>query len=387
MKRVGIILLRGLFFCRVLAAQGGVDEIGFDLGVFHVRPEIFAEAYSDDRVAYASGEVNPDFYGEMGAAVLLKNADARYQLSGDAAYGYRIYSEYTDLNNDFYSGSVLVATRKNPLKYGVVGRVRKTLDYDTSVDLSEGQGPESILTSGVSTYYSAKADVSYEKRVGAHASLVPGYTFFHYFQDFDLGGSAEWQTHQAALLLGYEISSKTRLTLSGAGRLEKNEDEDGIVSTVAIGGDGQSTEKTQWNAEVGISFADYERSGKDRSFFASGRGTWQATDKISAYLFGSSDYQPGFSEGSARQVYRLGYGASWVPVMRWSVHFRGLHDYQEEIGAGSLDPANGKVLHFFTAQLRYDPSPHFSLALIGSYNKDEKVEDQHIASLRATFRY
>jgi len=387
MKISWVFFGAGLFFVLGLTAQAAVDELGFELGVFHVRPEVFSEAFSDDRVTYDAGDVKGDFYGEQGASVFLKNADAQYQLSGDAAYGYRVYSEYTDLNDDFYNGSVLVATRQDPLKYGVVGRVRKTLDYDTSVDLPAGQEPGAILTSGVSIYYSAKADVSYEKRLGDRSSLVPSYSFFHYFQDFDPGGSAEWQTHQAALQLGYEIFPKTRLTLSGSGRLEKNEDEDGIISTVSMGGDGQSSEKTKWNAEVGISFADYELSGKDRSFFASGRGTWQATDKISVYVFGSSDFQPGYNGGAARQVHRLGYGGSWVPVTRWSVHLRGLHDYKEEIGRGGGDPANGKVLHFFTAQLVYNPSKHFSLALIGSYNRDEEVEDQHIASLRATFRY
>ena len=187
MKRSWSVLGGCLLLSAVCVAQNTEDDLGFDVGVFHVRPEVFAEASYDDRVAYdVAADPVDDFYGELGAAVYLNNADARYRVSGHGMYGYRKYDENAALDDDFYTLMAAVSASDDPLKYGFSGLARKSLDYDTTVDLSTGLEPGAILTNGVSGRYSVRADVSYEKQLGDKTALVPSYSFSHYLQDFEM---------------------------------------------------------------------------------------------------------------------------------------------------------------------------------------------------------
>ncbi len=385
MKRAWMVWI-GCWLLPFAVAAQVADELGFELGVFRIYPELFAEGFYDDRVAIdAADNAIDDFYSELGAALALDNGDARYRLVGRGVYGRRKYDEYTNLDNDFYSAAASVGARNDPLQYGIAGQVRKSLDYDTA-NLSEEPG--AILTTGISTRYSATADIGYEWAVSERTALMPSYDLTHYFQEFEEQPDAEWQIHRAGLQLAHDYSARTVLTLSGYGSMHVNDDEDGAVGTVALGARSRSSDKTSWDAEVGISAADYEQSGSAQGFFGALRAAWQATEKVSFYASGSSGFQPGYGGGAARQVRRLGYGAEWRPWTKWSFDVQSLHDYQEEIGSGaSTDPANEQWRHFISAQARYRLTDHFVLTLGGEFNRDEKVEDQRIVSLRAVFIY
>ncbi|VGO21684.1 DUF481 domain-containing protein [Pontiella sulfatireligans] len=372
-----------------LMAQQVPDDLGFEVGVFRIVPEVFAQGSYDSRVKIdESGDAQDDFYGEMGVGLSFDNTDAQYQLSGSGNYGYRKYDKYTSSDGDFYDASASFGSRQNPLKYGISGTAQKTLDYDTDGYVEERQDLESILTSEESTSYSATADISYERRLTPKTTLVPAYAFSYYYQDFETESDAESHTHQAGLLLGYDYSERTVLTLAGYGSFQSNDEEDGQVGTIAVGARSSVTDKTSWSAEMGYSAADYEDSGSDQSVFSSVNVNWQATEKVSVYVRGGADYEPGYGGGSARKVYRLGYGASWNPLLKWSFSVQALHDYEEEIDdEAEENPSNEEWRHFFSAQAQYSLTKRMAMALIGSYNKDEEDDDQMIVSLRATYRY
>jgi hypothetical protein len=385
MKRIGWVLA-GCIPAFLMAQER--DASGFDAGAFWIVPEVFLGAYHDDRVGFDSaGDAVADEYGELGAAVRLDNGEARYRFLGIGRYGYREYNEQSSLNDDFHAVFIALSSRENRLKHGVSGEWKKSLDYDTTVDLSTGEIPGAVLTSEVSTRYSATVDIGYEMPLTDRTSLYPGYMLTHYFQDFESQSDAEWQIHRLGLQLGYDCSGKTVFTLSGYASVQMNDEEDGVLGTVAAGARRRVSEKTTWSAEVGVSAADYEESGADQGFYCAVNGLWRATEKVSFYLFGTSDFQPGYAGGAARQVYRMGYGGTWSPVRKWMFEVQSLHHYQEEIGSGSTDPADGEWLHFFSAQARYSLTRRVTLALGGDYNRDEEKEDQTIVFLQAAYSY
>lgn len=378
-----------LFFPLALLGQQIGEEQGFELGIFHIRPGINALGAYDNRVVESGGDAKGDFYSELGASVAVENTEARYGISGNASYGCRNYDEYTALNDDFYAVGASISSTKDPLKLGVSSYMSKSLDYDTAVDMSSGKEPGEILTAGSSSRISSKADVGYEQQLKGDLSILPSYGFWHYFQDFEDRSDAEWQTHSASLLLGYGYTGKTILTLSTDYSLQVNssDNDDGTVATVAIGAKSRATDKISWSAEIGLAAADYEQSGSDQGVVVKLRGMWAATEKISTYVFGGNDFQPGYGGGSARMVYRLGYGAEWRVVSRWSFGAQVLHDYEDGVGESSSDPGVGEMRHFLTAQTSYDLTKHVALSLAGNYVKDEYATDQTIVSLRIGYSY
>ena len=50
------------------------------------------EAYDNRVLLDNAGKASSDFYTETGVGVTVRNLPARYNLSADAAYGYRFYS-------------------------------------------------------------------------------------------------------------------------------------------------------------------------------------------------------------------------------------------------------------------------------------------------------
>lgn len=388
MKNIWMGLIGLLFSTSLLAAQVTGEEKGFELGIFQVRPEAEALGAYDDRVVSddLTGNVDGDAYGEVAAALYLNNTDARYDLSGKALLGYRFYEKYTGLDNDFYDAGAAISSSQNPLKLGLSAYLRKSLDYDTFVDGGNGGDLAAILTRNPSSRFSTQANVGYEKQLTDKMALTPGYDFWYYFQDFEARSDAEWVVHRGSLELGYGYTQKTMFTLSGYYSLQANEEEDGNIGTVAIGARSRATDKTQWIAEIGVAAADYEISGSGQSVVSRVRATWQATEKISTYVSGGNNFQPGFGGRGAQLVYRLGYGASWNLVSRWHLTAQVLHDYTEElVDQGSAN--SDDVKHFFSAITTYDLTRSVALSLSGRYIKDELDADQTIISLGIGYSY
>jgi hypothetical protein len=389
MKKIytGVLVLSGLSLS--LRAQLADEEKGFELGILRVRPQIEVLGAYDDRIAVdEAGDTLDDLYGEVSAGLYLNNTPARYNLAGRAVYGYRAYDEFNNLDDDFYDVGLSVASRENPLKLGLSSYYKKTLDYDTRIDLSTGQEPGAILTANTSTRFSTKADVGYERQLTDKTALMPGYEGWYYYQDFedDVRDDAEWQVHRAGLQLGYGLTEKTVFTLSGYYSLQVNDDEDGNIGAVMLGARSRASDKTRWQAQVGYAAADYEESGRDESVISQLRLTWQATDKVSAFVVGGNDFQPGYSGGAARVLYRLGYGVDWRIISRWLLRGQILHDYEDPLGRSSSFSSDD-LRHFFTALTSYDLTKNISLALTGRYIIDEIDEDRGIVSLKAVFSY
>jgi hypothetical protein len=139
-------------------------------------------------------------------------------------------------------------------------------------------------------------------------------------------------------------------------------------------------------AQIGVAAADYDISGTGESVVSRLRTTWQATEKVFVYVFGGNSFQPRAGGGGAQLVYRLGYGANWRVLSRWSLGAQILHDYEESL----TDPGGGNsdgVRHFFTAETSYDLTRRFALSLTGDYINDEFEVDQAIVSLSIGYSY
>lgn len=378
--------LTSLLVPTLVLAQQVHDEAGFEWGPLRIRPEAEARGAYDNRVAIDPlGDAEDDLYGELAAALYMENLPARYDFSAYAGYGYRLYNDYSVLDDDFYKAGVAIASDNQPLKMGLASRLKKSLDYDTVYEDSSGSEPGAILTGDPSTRYTTEARVAYEKSLTDKTTIAPGYDVWHYFQDFTGQEDAEWLVHRLSLQLGYGYTEKTRLFLTGDYRLQVNDEEDGSIGSVLVGAEGRITEKTRWLAHIGVAAADYELSGTDQGIVGLLRGNWDITEKVSAYAYGSSDFQPGYDGDGARRVYRLGYGGVWRIIDRWSLDAQVLHDYQEELG----DAASGddEVKNFISVRTEYALMQRLALAASIRYIMDEQEADQTIAALSAVYRY
>lgn len=386
MKIIGPSLVIAWLFPAFLLASEGSDQTGFEVGILHVQPQVYALAAYDNRVvASDDGSVEGDLYGEVGVSVDLKNTPAQYGLSGRAGFGYRAYDDYADINDEFYDVGLGVESRNNPLKLGASSTIKKTLDYDTTIDPVSGQTPPSILTPASSTRIDARCDVGYEKQLSGKAALMPSYDYWYYSQEIQKEPDAEWQSHRANLQLGYGFTEKTIMTLSASYGLQMNDHEKGSVGTVAVGANGRASDKTKWEIEIGVSAADYEESGTEETVVSKLRLVWNPTERTSAYVYGGNDFQLGRDSGSAEIIYRLGYGADWRIASRWSLKAQVLHDYEEQLNKAIV--VDDGVRHFFTAQADCDLTRRLVLSLAGRYIHDELDEAQTIVGIGVGYNY
>lgn len=358
-----------------------------ELGNLIVRPSVTILGAYNDRVIdgpLADG----DRYAETEAALSVENREARYNLYAAAAYGHRFYDTYTGLSDDFYTLRAAVGSSENPLMWKVMADWNKTLNYDTTYDPASGQTPDSILTDDPNRRLVASAQLAYDKAVSDMSSIRPGYRLTHYYQEFDADSEAEWQIHYADLQLRRRFTERTEFYMGAGYSLQVNDEEDGYIGSLFIGAEGQASEKTSWLAELGVAHAEYDLSGADDGFVSRLRGDWKATEKVSVYLFGGNEFQPGYNNGAARWVYRLGYGADWRLIEKVRLEISLLHDYQDVIGDNvSNDPRLGVVRHFFNSQAEYRFTDRLLAALGYEYTHDEKTPDRNLGFLEITYSY
>lgn len=373
----------------ILLAQRNRSEEGFELGSVRIRPVAEVLGAYDNRVSYNSnnGDTEGDLYSELAAAIYLENNPALLDFSANAGYGYRFYREFTELDSDFYKAglSLDLDSDSRPLKLGVSSYLKKTLDYDTVYDAPSGEAPGAILTGSPSTRYTTRANIAYEKSLTDKTSIAPRYDIWHYFQDFEGKDDAEWVEQRASLQLGYGYTEQTRLFLTGYYSLQVNDEEDGTIGGALVGAEGRVTDKTSWEAHIGVAAANYELSGADQGVVGLLRSNWSITEKLSAYIYGRSDFQPGYDGGAAQRVYRLGFGGSWRIVSRWSILAQVLSDYREDIGG--TGGQNDDIRNFLTLRTEYDLTRRFVIGASIRYIVDEEPVDRTVAALSVIYRY
>jgi len=372
-----------------LLAQDGSAPGGVEWGAVAIHPEASILGAHDNRVQFdrTSGKATSDFYSEVAGGLSIENLSARYSLSANGSYGYRFYTGNPDLNDDFYGIGGAVASGENPLKWGLSADIAKMLNYDTGYNPSTGDGPGSILVDGPNRSLTIQGNIGYEKQLTEKSSIVPGYNLQHHYQELPDSGTAEWQIHDLNIELQKKHSAKTQLTARGDYSLQVNNDENGSIGTIEVGAGSRMSEKVSWQASLGYSVANYEISGRDQSGVVNLRIFWQATEKVSAYVFGGNDYQPGYDSGAARMVYRVGYGASWSPFLRWVLGGSVLHDYQDSVGGGSASPGAGEVRNFLDAHCTYRIARRLLLSFSGRYVDDDLEASQTVFSLGLDYKY
>ncbi|WP_372845809.1 hypothetical protein [Pontiella sp.] len=372
-----------------IARAQELEGEGIVLGNLVLRPRVETVAAYDSRVRLdeATGDSESDVYGEVLAGASLENLPAVFSLSADASYGRRYYVDYTDNDSEFYSGGAAVGYDQEAWRWGLSVDVAKTLGYDVSYDPETGEGPSSILSDEPSRQWTVQGNVGYAIPLSDKTFFVPGYSLEHYYQELENNESAEWQTHNVSLVLNHVLSERLTLLAGGFYSLQTNDEEDGYIVTVGGGAQGQISDKTSWAILAGAAHFDYDVSGTGEGGLLDLKFSWQATEKISAYAFYGNTYEPGYDGGKARMVYRAGYGGGWAIATRWSLGGQVLHDYTEEVGNGTSLDSYGGVNHFFSAQLAYNPTRHFSASLRGQYVNDEYSEDQKVVSLSVGYVY
>jgi len=214
MKASLIILLIGLVvFPFSVFGQGNERSEGIEIGSFVLQPGAEAVfAYDDRTVIDPAGRALDDFYGELGVSAQLNNSTARYGFSASGEYGERYYSDFSDLNDSFYTTRASLSSTQNPLQWGLSGSATKSLSYNTA-GATSGNGGQGILTDETSRNYTGNADISYEKQLSDRTVLTPSVGATHYFQDFETTGDAEWQTYSAGCEIAYAHSPNTFITL------------------------------------------------------------------------------------------------------------------------------------------------------------------------------
>ncbi|MDF7799418.1 outer membrane beta-barrel protein [Pontiellaceae bacterium B1224] len=353
-----------------------------------LRPRVDVLGAYDSRVEIddATGDSEGDCYGEASVGISVKNLPALFAFSADASYGRRDYVDLTENDGDFYNaGASIRSEGETGLRWQLAGETAKTLSYDTAYDPETGEGPPAILTDQTSTRWTAAGNVGYAIPLSDTTFLVPEYSMTYYYEEFESGDPADWQTHDVSLMMNYVLSERITLLAGGFYTLQTNSEEDGSIVTVGGGAQGKLSDKTSWTILGGMAYADYEVSGTGKGGIVDLRVNWQATDKLSAYVFYGNGYEPGYDGDGARMAYRGGYGAGWALAERWSLGGEVLHDYSDEINSGSAPDPYGGVSHFFSTQLTYNPTRHLSTSLRGQYVNDEEPEDQQIVSLSVSY--
>jgi hypothetical protein len=379
----------GILFGPFAWAQD-IENQGIVLGNLVLMPRVDTVAAYDSRVRLddATGDSEGDVYGEVLAGATLANLPAVFSLSANASYGRRYYVDYTESDSEFYSAGATVGYDQEALRWGLSANVSKTLGYDVSYDPETGEGPSSILSDEPSRQWTARGNVGYAIPVSDKTFFVPEYSLEHYYQELESNDTAEWQTHNVSLVLNHVLSDRITLLAGGFYTLQVNGEEDGYIITLGGGAQGQISDKTSWSILAGAAHYDYDFSGTGEGALADLNFNWQATEKISAYVFYGNTYEPGYDGGKARMLYRAGYGGGWALATHWTLGGQVLHDYTEEVGSGATDDDTYVgVNHFFTAQLAYNPTRHFSAALRGQYVNDEYSEDQKVVSLSVGYVY
>jgi len=375
----------------VLARLASGQEEGIQWGSTVWRPDARVNAAYDNRVGEGRNVDGPffsDTYGEWQVGLSVQNLPAVVNYAAYGRYGWRYYDEFSFQNDDFYNVGGVLSSGDTPLIWSLATDYNKALDYNVGYDPAIGQEPDSILTSERNTRWVTTGSVGYDVGITEITSIRPAYSLQHYYQTFDASGMAEWQIHSADVQLRRKHSERTVFTLAGNYALQVNDDEEGYVGTVTLGVESQSTDKTSWLALIGYSHADYDLSGTDQGFVANIRGNWDTTEKITLYVFGGNDFQPGYDGGAARWVYRLGYGFGWNPVDKISFGASVLHDYQDEIGSStSTDPALGTVRHFFNASLGYQLLEGLDASLGYRFVNDEYTQNQQVVSAQISYAY
>ena len=302
-------------------------------------------------------------------------------------YGYRFYSDFTDLNDDFYNVGASIGSGQSALQWSLSSGLTKTLEYETDYDPATGEGPDSILTDQPSRSVISRGQVDYALELSEKTALVPSSSIEHYYQEFDEGGSAEWQTYQSSVIFNYAHTSKTKFLIGGSYALQNNDDEDGSIVTVGVGAESEVGEKGSWRALVGVGHADYDFSGSSKGGIADLSARWQATNKLLTYAFYGNRYQPGYNGGPARMVYRAGYGVRWRLNTKWNYAAEVLHSYEDAIDGDNDDTVYGDVRHFFTAQCGYTMTSKINLSLVGSHINDEEPVNKTTVSIRLNYAY
>jgi len=357
---------------RCLAAGEGIE-----VGLFRVQPQIEVLGAYEERE-----NLDGDIYGEVAASVEVENTDARYDIAGFGQIGYREYDKFSDASDDFYGLGGRVDSRESPLKIGLRAYQKKTIDYDTRVQDGGVAGLGAYLTSEASTRTLAEIDAGYELPLVGRSAVMPGYEGRYYSQDFESSPEVEWTEHVAKLKYGYGLTDRTLLTLLGSYSAQFSDEEDGTVASALLGAESRLSDKVRWEALAGFAAADYDDSGKDEGPVGKLRVRWQATDKVYAYIFGESRYQPGRITSGAQHLYRVGYGGEWTIIDRLRLSAQVLHDRQDIIQSGDEETS-----HFLTSRMEYDVLRRITLALEGRYINEDRGDDRVVASLSAVLKY
>ena len=365
------------------------EEDGFVWGSTVWRPTASVGAAYDNRVAQdPAGGYDADAYATWEAGVSMHNLPALINYSASGRYGQRYYRQLNADNSYYYHLRGAVASGDSPFIWALSTDLDRTLDYNTTYDPETGQEPDSILTSEPSTRSVTQGSIGYDIKASELTSIRPFYSMQHYYQTFSGSDPAEWQIHSADVQLRRKHSEKTAFTLTGAYSLQVNDEEEGYIGTLLLGVESQSSDKTSWQASIGYSLADYDLSGTDQGGVVNLRGNWNTTEKITLYVFGGNDFQPGYDGGAARLVYRLGYGLGWSPIDKITFGASVLHDYQDEIGSNtSTDPALGTLRHFFNASLGYQLLEGLDASLGYRFVDDEESQNQQVISINLGYTY
>ena len=379
-----------MVFCGVATLALAENEGAIQWGNMVLKPSTSVVGAYDDRVnLLPDDKADGDFYADIEAGLRLENLPARFNLKANAFYGYRFYDENTDSDGDFYRGGGLLASSENPFKWEIRAGVAKTLSYDTDYDPAEDNRPASIISDTPNRRTDLQGTLSYDVPLTERTALRPQYSILHYYQEFEgSSSSVNYLVHQAGLQLRRKYSEHTTFAAGGSYGVQLNNEEKGRVATVSAGVESRVTDRVTWLAELGYSYGDYEISGRDHGPVSHIRGNWTITDKVSAYVFGGNEFQPGYGDTGARLTYRLGYGVGWGFAEKMALRVSMLHDYQDEVGNNtSTDPVIGVVRHFFDTGITYQFYRRLNADLGYRYVNDEKKPDQQIVSLRLAYSY
>ncbi len=364
---------------------------GLDLGRGVVlQPQVEALAGYDDRVRYSTdGGKTGDAYSDLAVAAELKNQSAAYEWWLKGRIGWRQYAQETALSDTFYTAAARLQTEQEPFTWKLAADLTKTLDQSTGYDADSGTDPDPVLTYLANTRLYTQAAAAYDKHLFGKTSVVPGYNFSYYRQDYEESGyeGNEWMIHSARLLMRHRFSKKTRIAAGLDYSLQLQDEENGTIGTALIGVDYRITQKSTWSAELGYALANYDLSGEDQGFVSRLRGRWQYTKKVDFYAFGGNSFQPGYDGEGARMVYRLGYGAGWQAAPKLKFKGAVLHDYQDLISGTTSDPAYGTLRHYIDLTAAYEPVKALSLIAGYRFNDDERPDPQNKLYLSAVYRF
>ena len=393
------IVIAGLTVLLPSSRSLAQDSRGFKFNNLTVSPYVNLEYAYDSNVYYDQqnrGTANGD--SEDTILTVSPGVDLTYNgnewgLSGNAWYGYDWYTDNDQLNADRY-GEKLQYYRETEKWRLVLGEsYLKDSQNDSIIDGGQGlwRDREQFDFTGALSYEVSEktkltlsgmySDLSYENEKTQYAPLYG------------------WKEYTVGLEMARKLTEKSNLLVSGSYQEYVSDGTTGGVDdsstgyTLQAGFGSRATERINYRALAGASMFDYGDGDQLTGWTYSLDANWIISKKLAASIAGSSYFQPSEQQlNQAMQVYAISAGLTYRPMRKLTTRLDVAYRREEnEYDVGNISAPTDEI---YSARARADYQLMRYVTVYGGIEYEDQLSDlsynefdRYRASLGLNLRY